>query len=200
MADCQAPAATSADPNMTILQQCGRRMLVAAPQFTVEDSVGIIDGRWRQAIENRATICLRCGCPLERGARSCSNCGKPFGFRRPARWSPTGALFARSDSYVGRSRGSAERFGHGNKPEKCGIALTPRRPATWAFWVGLVMSVGSLVFAICPLLLAMALALDPQSEDPAGFVGGGLLISGCVVVVLLVPGIILVFVGRPRRG
>jgi len=79
------------------------------------------------------------------------------------------------------------------------IALTPRRPATWAFWVGLVMSVAALVFAVCPLLLAMALALDPQSEDPVGFLGGGLLISACVVVGLLVPGVILVAVGRPRR-
>lgn len=79
------------------------------------------------------------------------------------------------------------------------IALNPRRPATWAFWVGLVMSVAALVFAVCPLLLAMALALDPQSEDPAGFLSGGLLISACVVVGLLVPGIILVAVGRPRR-
>ena len=79
------------------------------------------------------------------------------------------------------------------------LALTPRHPATWAFWAGLVMSLGAIVFAICPLLLAMALALDPQSDDPAGFLGSGVLVSACVVVGLLLPGLAMLFAGRPRR-
>jgi hypothetical protein len=61
------------------------------------------------------------------------------------------------------------------------------------------MSLSAIVFAICPLLLAMAFALDPQSDDPASFLGSGLLVSSCVVLGLLLPGLAMLFAGRPRR-
>ncbi|MEP6774529.1 MAG: hypothetical protein ABJA50_02950 [Chloroflexota bacterium] len=148
-----------------------------------------------------STRCLHCGSALVDRAPTCPNCGKrveapaavapnpppvPVSPQAMPTWATAGQLLSAAPA--------------GDNERSVVFALTPRRPATWAFWVGLVMSVGSLVFAICPLLLAVALALDPQSEDPAGFVGGGLLISGCVVVGLFVPGIILVFAGRPRRA
>jgi hypothetical protein len=144
--------------------------------------------------------CPHCGSPLDRDARICSNCGHtvdapPTGRAIPP---PVPYIPAAIPAWVTAQEVLSAPATAANQKSVV-IALTPRRPATWAFWVGLVMSVGSLVFAICPLLLAMALALDPQSEDPAGFLGGGLLISACVVVGLLVPGIILVVVGRPRR-
>jgi hypothetical protein len=147
----------------------------------------------------RAT-CPHCGSPLDAGAQMCSGCGRPYDASsvrkanpQPMPYIPHASLeWAVAPIVADTLR--AEATGH-----SVVLALTPRRPATWAFWVGLVMSVGALVFAVCPLLLALALALDPQSEDPAGFLGGGLLISACVVVGLLVPGIILVAVGRPRR-
>jgi hypothetical protein len=144
--------------------------------------------------------CTHCGSKLDSGARFCSNCG------RPTDTSPTGPVIPTPVPYVPAAIPTWAAVGQvlsapgaAANQRSVVVALTPRRPATWAFWVGLVMSVGSLVFAICPLLFAVALALDPQSEDPAGVVGGGLLISGCVVLALLVPGVPLVFLGRPRR-
>src|SRR5689334_8141220 len=133
--------------------------------------------------------CRHCGSPLDSGARFCSNCGKPVDGL------PAGHVIPPPVPYVPAALPTwAAAREVLSAPETAAnqssvvFALTPRRPATWAFWAGLVMSVGSLVFAICPLLFAVALALDPQSEDSEGFVGGGLLISACVVLVMLVPG------------
>lgn len=147
-----------------------------------------------------SATCPHCASPLDRGARSCSRCDKPIDAppTGPAIPPPVPYLPAAIPTWAD-ARAVLSDPGTAANEKSIVFALTPRRPATWAFWVGLVMIVGSLVFAICPLLLAMALALDPQSEDPAGFLGGGLLISACIVVVILLPGISLLLVGRPRR-
>ncbi len=149
--------------------------------------------------EWRAT-CPRCDSPLDLGARFCSRCGVPVDASQTGHVNPPPVPYVPAAIPTWAAAREVLSAPETEATDRSVVtALTPRRPATWAFWVGLVMSVGSLVFAICPVLLAMALALDPQSEDPAGFLGGGLLISACVVVGLLVPGTILVAVGRPRR-
>ena len=146
-------------------------------------------------------VCPHCGSPIVGDARTCANCGRLLSESPPASAHHPPVPFIPQLSAEWAD--AAPILAEASRPELADrsvvFALTPRRPATWAFWVGLVMSVASLVFAVCPLLLAMALALDPQSEDPTGFLGGGLLISACVVVGLLLPGIVLVAVGRPRR-
>jgi hypothetical protein len=147
-----------------------------------------------------SATCPHCDSPLDMGARFCSTCGVPVDAPQTGHVIPPPVPYVPAAIPTWAAAREVLSAPETEVTDRSVVfALTPRRPATWAFWVGLVMSVGSLVFAICPLLLAMALALDPQSEDPAGFLGGGLLISACVVVGLLVPGSILVAVGRPRR-
>ncbi|HST05020.1 MAG TPA: hypothetical protein VLQ48_09815 [Chloroflexia bacterium] len=147
--------------------------------------------------------CPRCGNALARGAVTCPTCGLTVApankageqGQAPVPYAMPGSVPTWATPVGGQSGPAA---GVAVAPSIV-IALTPSRPATWAFWVGLVMSLSAIVFAICPLLLAMAFALDPQSDDPASFLGSGLLVSSCVVLGLLLPGLAMLFAGRPRR-
>jgi hypothetical protein len=64
---------------------------------------------------------------------------------------------------------------------------------TGSFWAGLVLVLMGTVFALCTAATSLALTL--------GSGGGleGLLVAGCGLVVLFVPGLALLLAGRPRR-
>lgn len=78
-------------------------------------------------------------------------------------------------------------------------ALTPSRPASGAFWTGLVLVILSLVLVACPSVVAFAIAVDPVQESGGSFLQSVFGLSCCLFLGLLLSGAGLLAVGRPRR-
>jgi hypothetical protein len=79
-------------------------------------------------------------------------------------------------------------------------ALTPARPAGGLFWIGMVLLILALVLAVCPAILAFALAVDPGTGEPGSVLPGALTVLCCLFVALFLPGVLMVSAGRPRRS
>jgi hypothetical protein len=79
--------------------------------------------------------------------------------------------------------------------------LSPARPANALFWVGLVLSILALVMVACPALLAFAITVDPRLDEPEPdrLLQSALTVSCCVFAGLLIPGVFMILLGRPRR-
>ena len=151
--------------------------------------------------------CPRCGTPGRGAARFCAVCGldlmsaippppQPPPVQSPLPYIPAGT------APVWPGPQPPERPLSGmppTHPQSVIAALTPSRPATGAFWVGLVLSILALVLVACPALIAIALALIPAEEASGGELQTVLGISSCLFLVLFVPGITLLAAGRPRR-
>jgi hypothetical protein len=65
--------------------------------------------------------------------------------------------------------------------------------------VGIVLTILALVLAACPAILAFALSVDPRSDEPGRALQSVLGVSCCVLGGLLLPGLFLLLVGRPRK-
>jgi hypothetical protein len=80
------------------------------------------------------------------------------------------------------------------------VALSPARPARAPFWIGLVLTLLALMLVACPTLLAFAIAVDPGAVEPASTLQTALVTSFCLFTGLLLPGVALMFLGRPRAS
>jgi hypothetical protein len=98
-----------------------------------------------------------------------------------------------SGSHVGQYAGIAPA------QQSVVAALAPTRPASSWFWIGLVLTILALVMVACPALLAFAVVVDARLEESGRVLQGALGVSCCVFMGLLVPGVVMVFAGRPRR-
>jgi hypothetical protein len=61
------------------------------------------------------------------------------------------------------------------------------------------MILAGLVLVTCPLLIGLALAVAPSSQEPAQLALDALGLSGCFALLLVLPGVALVFAGRARH-
>lgn len=148
--------------------------------------------------------CPRCGNGIRDGARFCANCGldlqspiPPPPPQPPTPYVPSSV----NPSWTAPSQTSPEQpvMNVGVVGRSVVSALTPARPAGAAFWVGLVMSILALLLVACPTLLAFALAIDPAQEESGDLLRSALSVSCCLLGILLLPGLTLVLLGRPRR-
>ena len=78
-------------------------------------------------------------------------------------------------------------------------ALAPHSTPTRAFWTGLFMVLAGLVLVACPLLLGAALVVAQGAQGSTQLAVGALGLSSCFALVILLPGIALIMVGRARR-
>lgn len=75
----------------------------------------------------------------------------------------------------------------------------PARPALTIFWLGLVLLVLSLLCSACAVAFGLLGAPpDATPDDLASFRAWSFGVGGCLLVVMLVPGILMLYAGRPR--
>ena len=128
-------------------------------------------------------MCPRCGNPIREGARFCASCGLSLIGGSGGWGSPPVGQYV----WPAAARRSVV------------AALTPTRPASSLFWIGLVLTILALVMVACPALLAFAVVVDARLEESGRELQGALGVSCCVFAGLLVPGVVMIFAGRPRR-
>lgn len=191
--------------------------------FWVERPCCYNRGNVRSCGEGKMTLefrCPRCGNPVRSNARFCATCGldlmgaglvppppAPAPAPLPMELQPQIAVPAPPLPYI--PEGTAPNWVPTAAIPSVELprvrnasviaALTPTKPATAAFWVGLVLLILALVLVACPTLLAFALWVDPADQQAPGFFQGALGVSSCLFFGLLLPGMALVAVGRPRR-
>jgi uncharacterized membrane protein YhaH (DUF805 family) len=78
-------------------------------------------------------------------------------------------------------------------------ALLPSARPRGAFWVGVFMVLAGFVLVTCPLMLGVALVIAQGVQQPTQLALGAIGVSGFFVLVLLLPGVALIFRGRARR-
>ncbi|MEA2575058.1 MAG: hypothetical protein QOH93_2356 [Chloroflexia bacterium] len=76
-------------------------------------------------------------------------------------------------------------------------ALRVGSPARGQFWFGLALLL--IVLVCCPCSLGVLVFGSDAVANPSGFVAQILLIGGCLFLVGLISGIVLMVIGRPRR-
>ncbi len=159
-------------------------------------------------MENR---CPRCGNLIREGAGFCPNCGLPLSptpgntQAPPADTTPDPIRSQPPVPYIPDPAklawtGPSQPPPAYTSARSVVIALTPSRPPTPLFWLGLVLTILALVLVACPSLLAFSLAVDPDLEEPGSIIGPALGLTCCLFLGLFAPGLILIAAGRPRKS
>lgn len=158
--------------------------------------------------------CPRCGTLIEGQERFCANCGLALTSLRQEPPSQRGGVEgATGQSYaqipppppaplvgVPGTSGFPVAPLRPATPGSVVDALRPSRPASASFWVGLTLLIAALVLGLCPAGVALALAMDPKAGESASSLGPALGVFGCFFLGLVVVGVALVALGRPRRA